>query len=195
LIGGGLATGAIGLLVLAGVGANGNGLAPLVGASVIISLGLAPVFGLTTELIVGSAPPERAGAASGISETAAELGGALGIAVLGSIGLAIYRGRLDELPASVPATAAEAARDTLGAAVAVAAELPATIGEPVLRLAREAFVAGMQLTALVAAGVAVGLAVLTYLGLRERGEPPSRPERDEDERHPARAPRFEPAES
>ena len=52
----------------------------LVVASVVISLGLAPVFGLTTELIVGSAPPERAGAASGISETGAELGGALGIA-------------------------------------------------------------------------------------------------------------------
>jgi DHA2 family multidrug resistance protein-like MFS transporter len=195
LIGGGLAVGAVGLLVLAGVGANGDGLVPLVGASVIISLGLAPVFGLTTELIVGSAPPERAGAASGISETAAELGGALGIAVLGSIGLAIYRGRLDDLPATVPTTAADAARDTLGAAVAVASQLPDAIGEPVLRLAREAFVAGMQLTALIAAAVAVGLAVLTFIGLRERGDPPSRPERDADgeERLPLGAPRLEPA--
>jgi DHA2 family multidrug resistance protein-like MFS transporter len=86
-------------------------------------------------------------------------------------------------------------RDSLGAAVAVAGQLPDAIGEPVLRLAREAFVAGMQLTAVVAAAVAVALAVLTVVGLREPGEPPSRPERDEDERHLARAPRFEPAES
>ena len=64
LIGGGLALGAVGLIVLTQVPTT-NGLIPLVVASVIISLGLAPVFGLTTELIVGSAPAERAGAASG----------------------------------------------------------------------------------------------------------------------------------
>jgi DHA2 family multidrug resistance protein-like MFS transporter len=79
-----------------------NGLVALVIASVIISLGLAPVFGLTSELIVGSAPPERAGAASGISETGAELGGALGLALLGSIGVAIEIGRRHEVLA-VPA--------------------------------------------------------------------------------------------
>ena len=85
LISGGLAFGSLGLFLLTQVGTT-NGLLPLVVASVVISLGLSPVFGLTTELIVGSAPPERAGAASGISETGAELGGALGIAILGSVG-------------------------------------------------------------------------------------------------------------
>ena len=95
LIGGGVFLGAIGLLILTQVGrSGGDSLGLLVTASVVTSLGLAPVFGLTTELIVGSAPPERAGAASGISETAAELGGALGLAILGSIGVAIYRGRV-----------------------------------------------------------------------------------------------------
>jgi DHA2 family multidrug resistance protein-like MFS transporter len=93
VIGAGLALGAIGLGVLALVGGS-NGLAAIVVGSIIISIGLAPVFSLTTDLIVGSAPPERAGAASGISETASELGGALGISVLGSIGVALYRGRL-----------------------------------------------------------------------------------------------------
>ena len=107
LIGGGLALAAVGLVVLTQVGVTG-GLVPLVLGSVIVSLGLAPVFGLTTELIVGSAPPERAGAASGISETGAELGGALGIAIMGCIGVAIYRGELaDRLPAAVPAEAAD----------------------------------------------------------------------------------------
>jgi MFS transporter, DHA2 family, multidrug resistance protein len=134
-----------------------------------LSLGLAPVFGLTTELIVGSAPPERAGAASGISETGAELGGALGIAALGSIGVAIYRGELaDRLPAAVPAQVEAIARDTLGSAVAVAAELPDQLGAAVLATAREAFVRGMQLSSAIAAVVAVGLAVLALVMLRHR---------------------------
>jgi len=68
---------------------------------------------LTTELIVSSALPERAGAASGISETGVELGGALGIAILGSIGAAVYRGALaNGLPAVLPPEAAAVARDT-----------------------------------------------------------------------------------
>jgi DHA2 family multidrug resistance protein-like MFS transporter len=168
LIGGGLALSAVGLAVLTQVGASG-GLVPLVAGSLIMSLGLAPVFGVTTELIVGSAPPERAGAASGISETGAELGGALGIAILGSIGVAIYRGELaDRLPAGLPAEAAAVARDTLGSAVAVAGELPSQLGEAVLETARAAFVHGMQLSAAITAAVALGLAILAVVTLRDR---------------------------
>ena len=168
VIGGGFALSAAGLLALTQVAAAG-GLAPLVAGSVLISLGLAPVFGLTTELIVGSAPPERAGAASGISETGAELGGALGIAFLGSIGVAIYRSALaDRLPADVPAAAAAVARDTLGGAVAVARELPDRLGATVLEAAREAFVQGMHLTSAIAALVAVALAILAVVVLRQR---------------------------
>jgi MFS transporter, DHA2 family, multidrug resistance protein len=168
VIGGGLGLAAVGLAMLTQVGAVG-GLAPLIAGSVIISLGLAPVFGLTTELIVGSAPPERAGAASGISETGAELGGALGIAILGSVGVAIYRGELaDRLPAAVPAQAAVMVRDTLGSAVAAAAQLPDRLGAAVLQTAREAFVQGMQLSSAIAAVAAVGLAVFALVMLRDR---------------------------
>jgi DHA2 family multidrug resistance protein-like MFS transporter len=166
LISAGLAIAAVGLGVLTGVSANGD-LGPVIAASVIISLGLAPVFGLTTEMIVGSAPPEKAGAASGISETGAELGGALGIALLGSIGIAIYRDFLGAyLPPSVPASAAAEARDTLGAAVAAAAELPDEIGSTVLALSREAFVQGMALSAGIAAIVAAILALAALVTLR-----------------------------
>jgi MFS transporter, DHA2 family, multidrug resistance protein len=168
VIGGGLGLAAVGLAVLTQAGAAG-GLVPLVAGSVIVSLGLAPVFGLTTELIVGSAPPERAGAASGISETGAELGGALGIAILGSIGVANYRSELaDRLPAAIPAEAAAAARDTLGRAVAVAGQLPDQLGAALLAAAREAFVQGMQLSSAIAAVVSVGLAILALVMLRDR---------------------------
>jgi DHA2 family multidrug resistance protein-like MFS transporter len=180
VIGGGLASSAVGLAVLTQVGASA-GLAPLIAGSVIISLGLAPVFALTTELIVGSAPPERAGAASGISETGAELGGALGIAILGSVGVAIYRGELaDGLPAAVPAEAAAAARDTLGSAVAVAGELPGQLGAVVLQTARQAFVEGMRISSGIAAVVAVGLAILALVMLRDRPAASAAEEADTD---------------
>jgi DHA2 family multidrug resistance protein-like MFS transporter len=126
------------------------------------------VFTATTDLIVGSAPPERAGAASGISETGSELGGALGIAILGSIGVAIYRaGVAEALPAGVPTQAAVAARDTLGGAVSVAARLPADMGAALLAASREAFTTGLQVTAGISAVVAVGIAVLATVMLRD----------------------------
>ena len=182
LIGGGLAIGAVGLAMLAQAGPSG-GLPTIVAASIVISVGLAPVFGLTTELIVGSAPPERAGAATGISETGAELGGALGIAILGSIGVAIYREQVaDRLPSSVPAEAEAIARDTLGSAIEVASRLPGQLGEIVTVAAREAFVAGMQLTSAIAAVLAMGLAVLAWTMLRSQESPASEPPAPELER-------------
>jgi DHA2 family multidrug resistance protein-like MFS transporter len=139
---------------------------------VIISVGLSPVFGLTTEMVVGSAPPEQAGAASGISETGAELGGALGIAVMGSLGVAIYRGELAErLPAGLPPEAAAAARDTLGSAVEVAGQLPAQLGAAVLDAAQVAFVHGMRLTSVISAVLAAVLAVVALVMLRDRRAP------------------------
>jgi DHA2 family multidrug resistance protein-like MFS transporter len=185
----GLAIAATGLAVLTQVG-GANGLATVVAASVVISLGLAPVFGLTTELIVGSAPPERAGAASGISEMGAELGGALGISILGSIGIAIYRGEVGRaLPADVPAAVGDAARDTLGAAIAAAHRLPTDIGAALVGVARSAFVEGMQVAATISAVVAVGVAILALVALRDvrldqasstdaEGVPSSRASRD-----------------
>ena len=169
VMGAGLALAAIGLGVLTQVGAT-DGLPTVIAGSIIISLGLAPVLSLTTELIVGSAPPERAGAASGISETGAELGGALGISVLGSIGVALYRGHVGAgLPAGIPADAAAAARDTLGGAVAVAGQLPGQLGSAVLDVARDAFVQGMQVAATISAVLAVAVAILAVVMLRNVG--------------------------
>jgi MFS transporter, DHA2 family, multidrug resistance protein len=185
VIGAGLASAAIGLGVLTQIGGSHDAdLAILVGASLVISLGLAPVFTATTDLIVSSAPPERAGAASGISETGAELGGALGIAILGSIGVAIYRGELaDALPPGITGEAATIARDTLGGALSVAARLPGDSGLALGDAAREAFTQGMQFTVTLSAVVAVGIAVLATALLRavpataqaEPGEQPATP--------------------
>jgi MFS transporter, DHA2 family, multidrug resistance protein len=188
VIGGGLAMAAIGLAVLTQVGGSPNAdLAILAGASLVVSLGLAPVFTATTDLVVSSAPPERAGAASGISETGAELGGALGIAILGSIGVAVYRGELaDTLPAGVPSQAAAVVRDTLGGAVGVAAQLPERLGVALLAAAREAFTQGLQLTAALSAAVAVSIAVLATVLLR--AVPASSPQAEPGEQPAAATP-------
>jgi DHA2 family multidrug resistance protein-like MFS transporter len=170
----GLAATALGLVVVARAGVD-DGLAAVVLGSVILSLGMGPVFGLTTELVVGSAPPEKAGAASGISETAAELGGALGIAALGSVGVALYRARLEAtLPEGVTGGAADAARDTLAGALEVADLLPASTAAELVAAAQSAFVTGMQATTLGAAVIAAGAAVLAGVALR-------RPRADEPE--------------
>lgn len=146
----------------------GTGLAVLVTGSVIFAVGLASVFTLATDLIVGTAPPERAGAASAISETGAEFGGALGIAILGSIGTAVYRSQLtDLLPVEVPSEAAETARDTLGGALAVAAQLPGRVGEGLMNAARVAFTQGLRLTAAIAAVISAIVAVLVVALIRE----------------------------
>jgi len=162
-----------------------SGLAVLVTGFVVFSLGLAPVFTLATDMIVGTAPPERAGAASAISETGSEFGGALGIAILGSIGIAVYRSEMtDAIPAGLPPEAVEAARDTLGGALAVAGQLPDQLGAGLLEAAREAFTHSLQLTAATSAAVAVGIAILAAILLRRvrsHAEPERLPDLDPGE--------------
>jgi MFS transporter, DHA2 family, multidrug resistance protein len=163
----GLAIAAVGFALLTQVSVD-SGVAVLVTSSVIFSLGLAPLFTLTNDMIIGAAPPARAGAASAISETGAELGGALSIAVLGTIGTAVYRGQVaEDLPAGVPPEEADAARETLGGAVVVAENLPARLADEVLAVAQEAFTLGFQVSALISAVVAAVTAVLAAYLLRD----------------------------
>ena len=180
---GGLALAAVGFGLLTQVD-GASGLAVLVTGSVVFSLGLAPVFTLATDLTVGVAPPERAGAASAISETSSEFGGALGIAILGSVAIAVYRSHVaDAVPAGVPSQAAHAARDTLGGAVAVAGQLPDQPGQALLDVARQAFTQGLQLTFAVSAAVAIGIAILAAVLLRHVGagsEPEEQPAPSQD---------------
>jgi DHA2 family multidrug resistance protein-like MFS transporter len=170
VIGVSLVVSALGLAMLTLVG-NDSGLAVIVAGSVVISLALSPVFNLTTELIVGSAPPEKAGSASGISETGAEFGGSMGIALLGSIGVAVYRrGVAMALPAGTDPALADAALDTLGGAVEVASQIGGASGASLLDAARQAFTSGLRLTAAISAVLAFGVALISSALLR--GLPP-----------------------
>ena len=129
----------------------------------VFGIGLALVLTVATDTVLGVVPKERAGAASAISETATELGGALGIAVLGSVLGSLYREGL-VLPGGLSAAAADSARDTLGGAVQVAAQVPG--GPALLASAREAFVGGLQVTMLAAAGLMVVVTVVAWVALK-----------------------------
>jgi MFS transporter, DHA2 family, multidrug resistance protein len=166
VIGAGLLVAAVGFGLLSLVEVDST-VALVVTSSIVFSLGLAPAFTLTTDLVVGSAPVEKAGSASAISETSSELGGALGIAILGSIAAAIYRDQMAEaVPAEVPAEAAGVAEDTLGGAVEVGTELPASLGAVLLDSAREAFTQGLQVAAVTSAAIAASAALMAVVLLR-----------------------------
>jgi DHA2 family multidrug resistance protein-like MFS transporter len=117
---GGLALAAIGLIVLVEV--------DLVVGSLVFAIGLSAVPALATAMVVGSAPTDRAGAAAAISETGAELGGALGIAVLGSFANAIYRHH----PGAVGESLAQASTAAARAAFGHAFEVTGLVGAGVL---------------------------------------------------------------
>jgi DHA2 family multidrug resistance protein-like MFS transporter len=167
VIASGMTVSAAGFVLLALVDNVASPLAMLVVGSVVFSMGLTPVVTLTTDIVLGAAPPERAGAASALSETSAEFGGALGIAVLGSIVTAIYRGGIaTTLPAGVPAEAAEIARDTIGGAVTVAGQMSDGLGTALLDSARQAFAQAFGTTAVISAVIAIGVAILATVMLR-----------------------------
>ena len=104
----------------------------------------------------------------------AELGGALGIALLGSVVTVVYRGAVaGALGSDLPPDALEAARDRLGGALSAAGALPHEIGAPLVAGARGAFIDAFQATALTSAAMALFAAAATAL-LLDRHKPSSR---------------------
>ena len=157
---------AVGFLGLAQVRAE-SALWFVIVAAGLEAAGLVVVMSLGTELVMTAVAPERAGSASALQETGSEFGGALGMALLGSVGTAVYRsGVLAGLPSGVPAPAASTARETLGGALAVADQLPAPLSSQVLVVARDAFLDGMHAAAIGAAALMAAGAVLSMVLLR-----------------------------
>ncbi|MBN0045489.1 MFS transporter [Streptomyces actuosus] len=134
---------------------------PLLGAALlVVGVGAGFSFTVTADVILSSVPKEQAGAASAVSETAYELGAALGIAVLGSIVTGAYRA----FP--VPAGAPAAAHESLGGAVEAAQGLSPRTAEALLSSAREAFVHGLTVATGVGAAVLLATAAAAWFMLR-----------------------------
>nr|WP_238702623.1 MFS transporter [Microbacterium caowuchunii] len=137
----------------------------LVAAFISLGIGIGMAETISNELILSSAPPEKAGSASAVSETAYEIGAVLGTSLLGGLLTAFYRSNL-VIPDGVPADAAAAARETLAGAVAASGELPAGTGDALRAAAAHAFDAGVGVTSLIGAGLVViaGVIAASTLG-------------------------------
>jgi DHA2 family multidrug resistance protein-like MFS transporter len=178
---GGLAVMAVGFAMLTALDAS-DGIGLLVVATVIASIGVAPGTTLGMTLMVGSAPPENAGAVSGIAQTGNELGGALGIGLLGSLGAAVYRGDVtSSIPADTAPDVARAAHDTIGGAVSVAHRLPAGV----LDAAQTAFAHSLDMAALTCAVLMAGAALATAILLRHVPKTPAAPAAEQHDAVPA----------
>lgn len=154
----------IGLLTQVGVGTSHLF---LFAGLIISSLGIAPIVTLATNLIIVSAPPERAGSASAISETTAEFGGVLGIAILGSIGAAIYRKELtDTISSKIPLEIKNISLDTLGGAIHEAESLSNDLSPMFLFAVKNAFVEGMHFSIIISTILASIATVLVFVFLR-----------------------------
>ncbi|MET9371008.1 MFS transporter [Streptomyces griseoflavus] len=161
VVAGGLAAIGLSLAALTVIGQSTG--YPLLGAALlVVGLGAGFSFTVTADVILSSVPKEQAGAASAVSETAYELGAALGIAVLGSIVTGVYRDFT--APSGTPAEAHE----SLGGAVEVASHLPASLADPMLHAARQSFVDGLTLAAGAGAAVLLTAAAAAWYMLRHQ---------------------------
>ncbi|OLT13903.1 MFS transporter [Actinomadura sp. CNU-125] len=162
----GLLTQVVGYILFTQLDA-GTGLALVIASFVVTYPGVAPAMALTTDLVVSSVPPTKAGGASGLATTVNDLGISLGVAVIGSVGIAAYRGQIAEsLPDGLPAEAAASAETGIEGALAVATELPEAIGGALTTAAQQAFTSGLNAAAFASAVIAAVAAVTAATRLR-----------------------------
>jgi EmrB/QacA subfamily drug resistance transporter len=138
---------------------------PIAAALTTLGFGIGLAMSPATDAIMGSLPRAKAGIGSAMNDVVREVGGTLGIAVLGSVLTSAYSTSMDDDVAGLPASAATAAADSAGAAHEIAARLGGTAGDRLLAAADQAFVDGMATTATLAAiaalvGAAIALALL-----------------------------------
>ncbi|MFT4221133.1 MAG: MFS transporter [Microbacterium sp.] len=134
-------------------------------AFVSLGVGIGMAETVSNELILTSAPPAKAGAASAVSETAYELGAVLGTTILGGLLTAVYRANL-VVPAGIDADAATAAQETLAGAAQAAEAAGGSLGAALAEAAATAFGSGVLVTSLIGAGLVVVAAVVAATTLR-----------------------------
>jgi len=135
---------------------------------VLLGLGIGLTMTPATDAVMGSLPVAKAGVGSAMNDTTRQVGGALGVAVLGSVLSSAYASRLGSDGTPVP----EQADDGVGAALRIADQLPGPAGAALSDAARTAFLHGMSVASLVAAGVAAAGAVVALLWLPARASAP-----------------------
>jgi MFS transporter, DHA2 family, multidrug resistance protein len=165
----GLTVGAVGLLIASRLTAGASYPEVLL-SLVVLAVGLALVMPPATESIMGSLPPAKAGVGSAVNDTTREIGGALGVAVLGSVMSSTYRPRVSDAISGfpIPTAQAHAITDQVGAAIQAAQTLGGAPGRALADVASKGFADGMSIAFVIgAAALALGaLIVALYLPAR-----------------------------
>lgn len=172
----GLALVAIGLYLFSFATAD-SGYLPISGMLIIIGIGMGTAMAPATDSIMGSIPPEKAGVGAAVNDTTREIGGALGVAILGSIATGLYTSQISANPqfatlAKAAPAAADAVRGSVGGAALVAEKLPPAAAKLLVDTANAAFIHGIHRAVIVGAVVALAGAVvaLVFLPARARSE-------------------------
>ncbi|NGO68697.1 MFS transporter [Streptomyces boncukensis] len=133
--------------------------------TIVHGMAAACIFACTVVIIINSAPPEKSGIASGIATTGGELGAAMGMSVLGTILNTVYHHSVD-VPSELSGEAAHAVGDSVGAALEVAAQAPASVAGRIVDTASSSFMDGMHAAVLTNAGILLTVCVITLVALR-----------------------------
>ncbi len=166
VLGLGLGLGALGLVIMAQLGGP-QSLLFIVAGNALLAIGTAPCATIAADLVVSAAPPERAGSASALNETSSEFGGALGIALLGSLATFLYRSALGaSLPPGLPDQTREIALRGIGAASSLASTLPDQTS--LLLAARTAYTSAISVSFLTGAVIVALAAIGAVMLLRGR---------------------------
>jgi EmrB/QacA subfamily drug resistance transporter len=134
----------------------------------VLAIGLANVMAPGTGAVMAAVPEAKAGVGSAMNDLFRQLGGALGVAVIGSAINTVYRDRVVDAVAGLPAPAADAAGDSVGAAVAIGGQLGGSAGDALAAAARAGFTDALGVAAVVAASVAVLSAAFVYRAMPAR---------------------------
>jgi MFS transporter, DHA2 family, multidrug resistance protein len=161
-----------GFLVAAGTAVSSGYWGRIIISMVLMAAGLALTSGPATEAIMGALPRDKAGAGSAVNDTTRELGGTLGVAIVGSAMSSVYASHVGSALAGLgaPAAAVAAAKQSVVAGLGVAAHLPPALHAAAADATRLGFIDGLHAGSFVAAGAtaAAALATLLFLPARAR---------------------------
>jgi hypothetical protein len=169
----GLTLATLGLLSLATLEVNSHYWPDVLWRMMLMAAGMSLTMAPATESIMSSLPLGKAGVGSAVNDTTRQVGGAMGVAIIGSVLSSIYASQLGDFLSGTPITgrAATGVKESLGAALAAAQNLARTapdLAASLTRAANSAYVDGMQIGILVAAGATLVGAVVAFLWLPAR---------------------------
>ena len=165
----------IGFFVIGTVDADAAYFGPIIVSMVIMAMGLSLVTSPSTDAVMGTLPLDKAGVGSAVNDLSREVGGTLGVAVTGSVFVSLYGPRLTERFAQIPELGeslspevVEVASNSVGAAYAVAQQVPAAAAAPMLQAVSDSFMHGFGTACLVVSAVSLlgSFAALRFLPAR-----------------------------